>query len=109
MIIGLQIVAILFAFSMLYFAVLHYRRGEINGIEVYSWIFIWTFTILIVIFPEILKTVANTFLVSRVFDLMVVGAFILVISMVTSSYIRTKRIERKLEEFVRKEAYRNKK
>ena len=31
MIIGLQIIAILFAFSMIYFAVLHYKRGELGG------------------------------------------------------------------------------
>lgn len=102
MIIGLQIIAILFAFSMIYFAVLHYKRGEINGMEIASWLVIWTITVVIVIFPELLQTFARTFLVTRVFDLMVIGGFILVISLVGSSYVRTRRNEKKLEELVRK-------
>lgn len=92
---------------MVYFAVLHYKREEINGVEIFSWLLIWAFTIVVVVFPELLKTVANTFLVTRVFDLMVVGGFIVVISMVSSSYVRTKRHERKLEEYVRKDSLKN--
>lgn len=102
MIIGLQIIAILFSLSMVYFAVLNYKRREINRPEIIGWIVIWAGTIIVVIFPEILNTFARTFLFARVFDLAVVGAFILIISMVSSAYIRTKRNEKKLEELVRK-------
>lgn len=104
MIIGLQIIALLFAFSMVYFAVLHYKRAEINGFEISSWLIMWTMAIVVIIFPELLKTFASTFLVTRVFDLMVIGGFILVISMVASAYIRTKKLEKKLEDMVRREA-----
>lgn len=102
MIIGLQIVAILFSLTMVYFAVLNYRRGEINGAEIVGWLVIWLGTIFVVIFPELLQTFAKTFLFARVFDMMVAGAFIIVISMVASAYMRTKRNEKKLEELVRK-------
>ena len=104
MIIGLQIIAILFSLSMVYFAVLNYKRREINKMEILGWMVIWTGTIIVVVFPELLRTFASTFLFSRVFDMMVVGAFILVISMVVVAYLRTKRLEKKLEEIVRKEA-----
>jgi len=102
MIIGLQIVAILFSLSMVYFAVHSYKRGELNGMEVTGWIVVWVGTTIIVVFPELLQTFAKTFLFTRVFDVMVVGGFILVISMVSMSYLRTKRNEKKLEELVRK-------
>ena len=107
MIIGLQIIALLFAFSMVYFAVLHYKRGEINGMEITSWLTIWTFAVIITVFPELLRSFAKTFLVTRVFDLMVIGGFIVVISMVASAYIRTKKNEKKLEELVRKLSLKN--
>jgi hypothetical protein len=104
MIIGLQIIAILFSFSMIYFAVLHYKRGELNGMEISSWLVMWTITIVIVVFPVLLEGFAKTFLVTRVFDLMVIGGFILVIFLVSAAYIRTKRLEKKLEDLVRREA-----
>ncbi len=104
MIIGLQIVAILFSLMMVYLALLHYKRRELNGVEILSWVIIWVFTIFAVIFPEILRTFALTFAISSVFDLMVVGGLVLVISIASASYIRTRRIEKKFEEFVRKEA-----
>ena len=104
MIIGLQIIALIFAFSMVYFVVLHFKRGEISKSEIVSWIIMWAAAIVIIVFPELLRKFASTFLVTRVFDLMVIAGFILVISLVTSSYIRTKKLEKKLEDMVRREA-----
>ena len=108
MIIGLQIIAILFSLSMVYFAILNYKRGEMNRMEILGWMVIWTGTIIVVVFPEILQIFAKTFLFARVFDMMVVGAFILVISMSASAYLRTKRNEKKLEDLVRREALKKK-
>jgi hypothetical protein len=102
MIIGLQIIAILFAFTMIYLAALNYKREEISRVEMVGWIVVWFGTIVVVIFPEILQAFAKTFLFARVFDMAVVIAFILVISMVASAYVRTKRNEKKLEDLVRK-------
>jgi len=102
MIIGLQIIAILFALCMIYFAVLSYKRQELNGLEIASWLIMWGFAIVVITFPELLRTFARTFLVTRVFDLMVIGGFILVISMVSSAYLRTKKNEKKLEDLARK-------
>lgn len=107
MILGLQIIAIIFAFLMIYLAVLHRRRGELDKTEIISWVTIWVVTIFIVIFPEILRTFAKTFFITRLFDLMIVGGFVLVIAMVTKTYISTKRMERKLEDYVRTEALKN--
>jgi hypothetical protein len=104
MIIGIQIIALLFAFCMIYFAVLHYKRREIGGTEITSWLIMWALAIVVIIFTELLQSFASTFLVTRVFDLMVIGGFILVISIVSIAYIRTKKLEKKLEELVRKQA-----
>ena len=102
MILGLQITAIIFSLVMIYFAVIHYKKGQLNGIEIFSWITIWVFAIFIVSFPEILRTYAKTFFVTRIFDLMVLGGFILVISLVSAAYLKSKRNEKKLEELIRK-------
>lgn len=101
MIIGLQLIAIIFALIMLYFAYLHYSRREISGVEIFSWFIIWIITICIVVFPELLQTFAKTFAINRVFDLMVIGGFIVVISMVYLAYIKTRKLEQKMEQLVR--------
>lgn len=102
MILGLQITAIIFALLMIYVALIHYKKGQLNGIEILSWITIWIVAIFIVAFPEILRTYAKTFFVTRVFDLMVLGGFILVISLVSAAYMKSKRNEKKLEELIRR-------
>jgi hypothetical protein len=107
MILGLQIIAIIFAFLMIYFAVLHRRRGELDRAEIISWVTIWVITIFIVVFPEILRTFAKTFFITRLFDLIIVGGFILVIAMLARTYVRARRLEKKLEDYVRQETLKN--
>ena len=107
MILGLQLIAIIFSFLMIYLALLNKRRGEIDKSEFVSWSVIWSLTIFIVIFPELLRSFAQRFFITRLFDLMVIGGFVLVITMTVKSYLSTKKMERKLEDLIRKEALKN--
>ncbi len=89
---------------MLYFAYLHYRRGEINGVEMLFWLISWIGAVIIIIFPEVFKMFSQTIAISRAFDLAVLGGFILIIPMVYIAYIKTKRIEKKIEKMIREDA-----
>lgn len=109
MILGLQIIGILFSLIMVYFALLHHKKGHLNGMEIASWIIIWVLVILIVIFPEVVRIYANSFAVSRVLDLLIAGAFIVLFVMVSSAYIRVSTLEKRIEELVRKLALKEKK
>lgn len=104
MILGLQIIGLVFALIMIYIAYLHFRRGEINGLEIIFWIIAWLGAIFIAIFPESFRNFSRSIAITRAFDLAMIGAFILVIPSVYISYVRTKKIEKKLEELVREEA-----
>jgi hypothetical protein len=108
MIIGLQITGFIFALLMIYLSIVHYKKGSLNGIEITIWLVIWTLVIFAVIFPEILRTYSQAFAVSRLLDLLIAGGFILVISMVSMLYIKTKKIEKKLEDLIRKDALKKK-
>lgn len=103
MILGLQVIALIFSLVMIYFAYLHYRRGEINVFEIFFWFGAWISAIFMALFPEIFRAFSATIAISRAFDLAMIGGFILVIPLVYMAYIRTKRIEKKLEELVREE------
>lgn len=104
MIIGLQLIAIIFALIMIYFAYLHFMRGELGKGEIVSWWIIWAATIVIIIFPDLLSGFARTISITRVFDLMVVGGFILVIFLSYKSYVGTKRLQKRIDELVRSES-----
>lgn len=104
MILGLQIIALIFAFAMIYFALVNYKRGEIDKTEVVSWVVIWFAVIFIVIFPNLLREYSERLFITRLFDLMVVGGFILVIAMTTKTYVRIRKMEKKIEDLVRKDA-----
>lgn len=104
MIVVLQFLGVSFALSMIYFALLNYRRGELNGMEIFFWFIIWVAAIIVIVFPDLLRVFARTFLFARLFDLLVVGALIVVVVMVSKAYMSTKRIEKKLEKYVRNEA-----
>jgi hypothetical protein len=109
MLIALQIIAILFALSMIYFASHSYKRKELAKFEIISWVALWTAAIFVTMFPDYLRSFARDVLLTRVLDLMVIGGFLLVISLVASAYVRTKKLEKKLEELVRKDAIKNSK
>lgn len=108
MILGLQITGFIFSLLMIYLAMVHYKKGSLNGMEITVWLFIWLIVIFTVIFPEILRTYSQVFAVSRLFDLLVVGGFIVVIFLVSSAYVRTKSIEKKIENIIRKDSLKNK-
>ena len=108
MIIGIQIIGILFALIMIYFAYLHYSRNEISFLENLVWWVIWVVTIFIVIFPDILREFSQKIFITRAFDLMVVGGFILVITISFTIYIKVKRLEKKIEDLTRKDALKKK-
>ena len=104
MILGLQFIAVVFALVMIYFAYVNFRKREINKVEIAIWVLAWSAAIVMVLFPDTLRDFAQAFLISRLLDLMILGGFVLVIIMVAMAYMRTRRIEKKLEEFIRREA-----
>jgi hypothetical protein len=108
MIVGLQITGIFFALAMIYFALLHYKKQHLSSMEIVSWIVIWVFVILIVLFPDIVRVYSMSFAVSRVLDLLIGGAFIIIFIMVSSSYVRVNKLEKRIEELVRKLALKEK-
>lgn len=109
MITGLQLVAIVFSLIMIYLAYLNHRRSEIGKMEFISWWTIWVGAIIIIIFPELLRGFASTFLITRVFDFMVIGGFILVITLAYKAYVKTRALEKKIERLVREKALRESK
>jgi len=102
--IGIQILAIIFALWMIYFSYLHFRRGEFKRIEFVLWQLLWIGLVIVVIFPKSVKFILETFSITRTFDLVVVVGIVVLFGVTFRNYVIVKRIEKKVEDVIRHEA-----
>jgi len=105
--IGLQIVAILFALWMIYFSYLHFRRHEFSRIEFVLWQILWVGLIVVVLLPKSVNFILDAFSITRAFDLVVIVGVVILFGITFRNYVVIKRLERKIEEAVRHEAIQN--
>lgn len=103
-ILGVQIIAVLFAIFMIYVAFLHFKRKDINGGEIFFWTFLWLGFIVITLFPNILQNLTKLLFFTRVMDLLMVAAFMILAFLGFQNHVSNRRMEKKIEELVRKEA-----
>lgn len=102
--IGIQIVAIVFALWMVYFTFLHFRRKEFSVPEFMLWQLLWFGLVIVVVFPKSIRFLLTTFSISRTFDLVVIVGIVILFGVTFRNYVIIRRIEKRVEEFVRKEA-----
>lgn len=96
-----QIAATLFAFFMLYWVRNNQKRAFLSTLEASFWYSVWTVFIVISLFPELLIGVVQILHFSRVFDLLIVLAFIILTVLLFSVYLKNKKLEQKIEKIVR--------
>ena len=108
-ILGVQIIAVLFAFFMVYVSFLHWKRKDINGGEIYFWVILWIGFILISLFPNILQSATKLLFFARVMDLLMLIGFMILAFLGFQNHISNRKMERKIEELVRHEAIRSSK
>ena len=102
-----QIFAILFGLFMLYIVSIHTKRKTFSTAESLIWISLWCLFIVLSAFPQLLQGVSNTLHFSRVFDLLIVSTFVIIVYLTFNNYVSNKRLQKKLEDVVRKMAIKN--
>lgn len=102
MLIGVQIISLVFALFMMYWVFLSYKKKEISFLENIIWQVIWIFFIYLTLFPKSLNFIIKTFKITRVMDLAMILAFMILTVLGFSNYIRGKEVERKIEKIIRK-------
>lgn len=102
MIMGIQIVGILFGLFMLYLTFLHQKRKEFSAKEYLFWILSWIIFIIIAIFPNILAPFVKGLRLGRIMDLLTIFGFLFVIGVSFYNYIKLKNVNKKVEMVVRK-------
>lgn len=99
-----QIIAICFALFMIYVVRVKSKKYKLSRLESWGWSLIWVVFAILSIFPNLLLGVVHTLNFGRVFDLLVVGALMVLTTIVFFLYFTVKGLQKKLEEFVRSEA-----
>ncbi len=101
MVLGVQIIGMLFGAFMAYYSFLHFKRKEFStGILVF-WLLVWLGVVVVSIVPKALDPIATTLNFVRVMDLLTVVGFMFLVGVVFYNFSITKKTEKKVEELVR--------
>lgn len=99
-----QLASILFALFMAYVVRVHQSRARLSKLEASFWYSLWFVFVVLAILPDLLIGIADYFYFDRVFDLLIVGAFMILTFISLRSYFKYREIQRQLEELIRKQA-----
>ncbi len=105
----LQFISLLFGLFMIYMARIHLMKQHIQAAEFYGWTIVWIIFIFLAIFPQSISGVAQTLKITRVFDLLVILAMMALVYLTFNNRIHCRKIERKMEKIIRKNAIDEKK
>lgn len=99
-----QIIAVFFALFMLYVTRAHTLRQRFSVTETLFWYSLWSVFIFAALFPDLLKGITELLHFSRVFDLLLVGALMVLTVIVVLNYFQQRANARRWEEFIRQRA-----
>jgi hypothetical protein len=100
----LQGLSVIFGLFMIYVVRIHRRKENISAFEYGVWLAIWTIFIFLAIFPETVQGLTQRLSIARVFDLLVVVALMIVVFLTFQNRLSYKKLEKKLESLVRRNA-----
>lgn len=104
MLLGVQILGVLFALFMIYLTFLHQKRREFTAKEYAFWIIIWACFLIVTVFPKILNPIVESLSLNRTMDLFTIVGFIFVIGVIFHNYLSLRKIQNKVEDVVRQVA-----
>ncbi len=100
----IQFTGVIFGSLMMYFTFVKYKRKEINNFEFVTWNIGWAILIFLAIIPSILDMFIAPLNFYRRLDFFVVFGFFTLLGLGFYNYTVIKKLQRKLELFVRREA-----
>lgn len=100
----IQFLGILFGLGMMYFTFIRYKRKELTSGEALLWWSGWVVLILIALLPNALDVVIAPLHFYRRLDFFVVIGFFTLLGVGFFNYSSMKKLEKKLETYVRSEA-----
>ena len=103
---GIQLLGLLFALFMLYSTWTQYQKRSIPAEEAGFWGVFWVIFGFLSVMPGVLSGVASNLQIASVFDLLVVGGFLILLAVVFWLYTEMRATQAKLNRLVREMAKR---
>lgn len=100
----IQILSVIFGIFMLYVVRIHRKKEVLDRNEVFFWNTLWLGFIYVAFFPQTFRGLIQRLQIARVFDLLVIVAFMIITFITFQNRITIKNLSRKLEEIIRKKA-----
>ncbi len=94
----------LFAFFMVYVLRIHYRQHHLAATEFGAWVMIWFGFVMLALFPGTMRGIADSLHIGRVFDLLVIIAFMILAVAVFFTRLTVLELRHKFELLIRREA-----
>jgi hypothetical protein len=104
MIEGIQIIGILFGLIMVYLTYLYYKKQSYSTQSFILWMVIWVGFLGATIFPSSLYGVMEELSIQRTVDFFIIGGFMFFAVVIFHLFVIIKRLEKQIEEVVRKTA-----
>lgn len=95
-----QMLAAFFGLWMMYALSVHFRKKLFGKLEYALWISLWSLFIVIALFPNLLLGISTHLNFIRVFDLLIVGSFIILTILIFVSYFQQKELKLKINKLV---------
>ena len=101
MVIGVQIIGILFALGMLYLTFLSRKREEFTIREFSVWTVVWLVFLLLTLFPDKIDSFVSSVGFARTLDAYIIVGFLFLISSMFYMYTLIRRVQNRTEQIVR--------
>ena len=105
----IQFLGVVFGTSMMYFTYVKFKKKELSKTELYVWFSGWTIMVLLAVRPSTLDFAIEGLHFYRRLDFFVVVGFFVLLGLGFYNYSVSKKMERKMEVLVRKEAMKEEK
>lgn len=104
----IQLLGFIFGVAMIYFSFVKYKRKELNRPEFLVWLSCWVLLLIIAITPSALDPLIAPLHFYRRLDFFVVLGFFVLLMLGFQNFSSVRKMEKKLEKFVREDALKEK-
>ncbi len=109
MILGIQILGVMFGLFMIYYSYLKFKKKEFGKFDFILWMISWFILILLVLFPHSLDFLVKGVLqMNRTLDFFIIIGFMFLIGLMFYTYSVVNKLQRRMENLIRKMALRKK-